>query len=186
MFNTSEAHKQIAEVLQQEWKEALGVHVDLVNQEWKVFIATTTGLDYWISRGSWIGDYVDPNTFLDVWTSTNGNNRTGYASPEYDALIARAALTLDPTERMRLLHEAEAKVVVEDAAILPLYFYVVQNLYDVRDFDGLKPNLLNMIDLRAVRPLRGHRGHPRDLEMPRPTAANATLDPGFAGVLDGD
>ncbi len=186
LFNTSEAHKQIAEVLQQEWKEALGVHVDLVNQEWKVFLATTQGLDYWISRGSWIGDYVDPNTFLDVWTSTNGNNRTGYRDPGYDALIARAALTLDPVERMRLLHEAEEKVVVEDAVILPLYFYVVQNLYDERDFSGLKPNLLNMIDLRAVRPLRGHRGHPRDLEMPRAAAVNAVPGPGHASTRGAD
>ena len=66
LFNTSEAHKQIAEVLQQQWKEALGVEVHLVNQEWKVFLATTTSVDYWISRGSWIGDYLDPTTFLDV------------------------------------------------------------------------------------------------------------------------
>ena len=44
---------------------------------------------------------------------TNGNNRTGYANPEYDALIDAPRCTLDPVERMRLLHEAEEKIVVD-------------------------------------------------------------------------
>jgi oligopeptide transport system substrate-binding protein len=161
LFNTSEAHKQIAEVLQQQWNEALGVQVKLVNQEWKAFLATTTGVDYWISRGSWIGDYLDPNTFLDNWTSGNGNNRTGFSDPIYDALIERAARTLDPAERMRVLHEAEDRLLTQQMVILPLYYYVVQNLYDDRDFAGLKPNLLNHIDLKSVKPLRGHRGRSR-------------------------
>ncbi len=161
LFNTSESHKQIAEVLQQQWNTALGVQVRLVNQEWKAFLATTTGVDYWISRGSWIGDYLDPNTFLDIWTSENGNNRTGYDNPAYDALIERAARTLDPAERMAVLHEAENLLLNEDMVILPLYYYVVQNLYDDRDFSGLKPNLLNHIDLKSIKALRGHRGRPR-------------------------
>jgi oligopeptide transport system substrate-binding protein len=165
LFNTSEAHKQIAEVLQDQWKEALGVKVELVNQEWKVFLQTTQSLDYWISRGGWIGDYLDPNTFLDIWTTGNGNNRTGFAQPGYDALIARAAQTLDPVERMGLLHEAEDWVLNRETIILPLYYYVVQNLYDEADFAGVGPNLLNLVSLKAVKPLRGHRGRPREVSL---------------------
>ena len=67
---------------------------------------------------------------------------------------------------MRLLHEAEDRILDGEAIILPLYFYVVQNLYDERDFAGLEPNLLNLIDLRAVQPLRGHRGRPRETSVP--------------------
>jgi oligopeptide transport system substrate-binding protein len=167
LFNTSESHKNIAEVLQQQWKQALGIEIELVNQEWKVFLATTQAEDYWISRGSWIGDYLDPNTFLDLWTTTNGNNRTGFSDPEYDALIARAARTVSPRERFELLRRAEAWVTEREMIVLPTYYYVVQNLYDERDFDGLTPNLLNTIDLKAIRPLRGHRGHPRQKELPR-------------------
>ena len=166
LFNTSEAHKQIAEVLQSQWKEGLGVKVDLVNQEWKVYLNSVQSLDYWMARGGWIGDYLDPNTFLDMWTSQNGNNRTGFADPEYDALIERASRTLDPSERMHLLNEAESWILNKDMIILPIYYYVVMNLYDTQDFEGLTPNLQNQIVLKAVKPLRGHRGKPRDIHAP--------------------
>jgi len=171
LFNTSESHKNIAEVLQQQWKEALGIEIGLVNQEWKVFLATTQAEDYQMARGSWIGDYLDPNTFLDMWTSTNGNNRTGFKDPGYDDLIARAARTVDPEERFELLRRAEEWVTADEMIILPVYYYVVQNLYDDRDFDGLTPNLLNTIELKSVRPLRGHRGHPREKDFPRAETA---------------
>ena len=167
LFNTSESHKNIAEVIQQQWKKNLGIDVVLVNQEWKVFLATTQALDFWVARGSWIGDYLDPNTFLDMWQSDNGNNRTGFSDPDYDALVDRAARTVDPAERMALLHEAEDWVLNREMIILPVYYYVVQNLYDDRDFAGLTPNLLNTVDLKAVRPLRGHRGRPREKHFDR-------------------
>jgi oligopeptide transport system substrate-binding protein len=174
LFNTSEAHKQIAEVLQQEWKEALGVDVELVNQEWKVYLATTRSLDYWMARGGWIGDYLDPNTFLDLWTSGNGNNRTGFADPEYDALIDRAARTLDPAERMQMLHRAEEWILNDEMIIMPIYYYVVMNLFDERDFAGLTPNILNIMNLKAITPLRGHRGKPRETDLrEEPVAAAA-------------
>ena len=93
---------------------------------------------------------------------------------------------LDPAERMQLLHEAEERLVVRDAVVLPLYFYSVQNLYDERDFAGLRPNLLNGIDLRSVRPLRGHRGRPRETDLPRPLAGGAPADPALAGTRGAD
>jgi oligopeptide transport system substrate-binding protein len=174
LFNTSESHKQVAEVLQQQWKEALGVEVQLVNQEWKVYLATTRSLDYWMARGGWIGDYLDPNTFLDLWTSENGNNRTGFADPEYDALIDRAARTLDPGERMRLLRRAEEWILNDEMIVMPIYYYVVMNLYDERDFAGLTPNILNIMNLKAITPLRGHRGKPRETDLrEEPVAAAA-------------
>jgi oligopeptide transport system substrate-binding protein len=185
LFNTSESNKQIVEVLQQQWKDALGVHVELVNQEWKVFLATQRATDYWISRGGWIGDYLDPNTFLDLWTSENGNNRTGFADPAFDALIDRAARTLDPAERMALLHEAEDWVINREVLVIPVYYYVVQNLYDERDFEGLTPNLLNLINLRSVKPLRGHRGRPRETRMEREPVAEEPRTPVARGQRSG-
>ena len=165
LFNTSENHKQIAEVLQQQWKESLGIQIELVNQEWKVYLATTLAEDYWIARGSWIGDYLDPNTFLDMWTSENGNNRTGWKNKEYDALIGRAARTVDVEERLRMLRQAEEQILNEEMIILPVYYYVTQNIWDPRDFEGLTGNLLNLVNLRSVKPLRGHRGVPRDRKL---------------------
>jgi len=151
IFNTSDSHKSIAEVVQQQWKDVLGVSIGLTNQEWKVYMATTQNREYDIARGGWIGDYLDPNTFLDLWTSTNPNNRTGYSNPEYDALIHEASLTLDPDERMAILRRCEQIAVAEDCVILPIYYYVVTNMYDDALWEGLDPNLINMIDLKAVR-----------------------------------
>lgn len=151
LYNTSEAHRQIAVVLQQQWHEVLGVDVRLRNMEWKVFMATTRRAEFQIARGGWIGDYLDPNTFLEIWTSGNGNNRTGFASAEYDSLLEAANRETDPRRRMEMLHRCESIVTRQACIVLPIYYYVVTNLYDGTRWEGLEPNLLNMVQLQHVR-----------------------------------
>lgn len=121
LYNTSEAHKKIAEAIQQMWK-ALGVEVQLENAEFKVKIDREHALDYEVSRAGWSGDYVDPNTFLGLFTSWSDQNDTGWSTPEYDALMTKAANEFDPAKRMGYLHEAE-KILMEAAPIAPIYFY---------------------------------------------------------------
>jgi len=60
------------------------------NQEWQSYQQSTRALDYDLSRAGWIGDYEDPNTFLDLWTTNGGNNQTGWGSVVYDRLLAAA------------------------------------------------------------------------------------------------
>ena len=133
---------EIAEVIQQQWKEVLGIRVKLVNQEWKVYLKTVTDLEYDIARGGWIGDYLDPNTYLDMWISGSGNNRTGFASESYDQLIRDAAATLDPRERLRILRRCEEIITREECIILPIYFYVTKHL--VKPWvQGYEPNILD-------------------------------------------
>ena len=72
------------------WRHELGVEVDLRQIERKVFYAAQSRLDYDISASSWVGDYNDANTFLDLYTSNSGNNRTGWKSPRYDQLLQEA------------------------------------------------------------------------------------------------
>ena len=88
MYNTLEAHKAIAEAIQEMWKQNLGINVELRNEEWKVFQETRTQGDFIIARHGWIGDYVDPMTFLDMWLSNSGNNDADWFNDEYDKLIA--------------------------------------------------------------------------------------------------
>lgn len=152
LFNTSEWHRQIAEVLQQQWREHLGIELRLQNQEWKVFTTTERAGDFDLARGSWIGDVLDASNFLDIFTTGNPNNRTGFASARYDSLIAEAELERDPQRRADLLRECERIVVEEEAIILPVYIYSVTNLYDATKWEGLEPDLLNTLDLRRVRP----------------------------------
>lgn len=122
VYNTSENHKKVAEAIQQMWNENLGVNVSLENVEMKVKVDREHKLDYEVSRAGWIGDYIDPNTFLDMFTSWNGQNDTGWKSDQYDALIIKASEEIDPQVRMGYLHEAEA-LLMEDMPIMPIYYY---------------------------------------------------------------
>lgn len=122
VYNTSENHKKVAEAIQQMWNENLGVNVSLENVEMKVKVDREHKLDYQVSRAGWIGDYIDPNTFLDMFTSWNGQNDTGWKSDQYDALIIKASEEIDPQVRMGYLHEAEA-LLMEDMPIMPIYYY---------------------------------------------------------------
>jgi oligopeptide transport system substrate-binding protein len=104
------------------WRKELNVNVALVNQEEKVYFDSRRQMDYEISRSTWIGDYNDPNSFLNIWVSANGNNQTGWSNPEYDRLIAEAEKTADQAARYAAFQKAEA-LLLEDAPILPVYFY---------------------------------------------------------------
>jgi oligopeptide transport system substrate-binding protein len=122
MFNTTEEHQNVAVAIQQMWKENLGIDVQLENNDWKVYLAKEKQFDYHISRAAWLGDYLDPNTFLDVFMTGNSNNRTGFSDSRYDALIAKAALETDQEKRLNYFQEAEA-ILVDSVPILPLYTY---------------------------------------------------------------
>lgn len=123
LYNTSEAHKKIAEAVQNMWKTNLGINVKLANQEWSVFQATRKAGNYMIARSGWIGDYSDPMTFLDMFTSYSGQNDIKYTNVKYDALISQAKSTADPTARMKIMHQAE-DMFMNDMPIIPIYFYV--------------------------------------------------------------
>jgi oligopeptide transport system substrate-binding protein len=138
-YNTSEAHRDIAEVIAESWSRELGVNAKLLNQEWKVYLDTQSSLGYEVSRASWIGDYADPNTFLDMFVTGGGNNKTGWSNLDYDRLIREAGLELDKPKRMELLREAEA-ILMDELPILPIYYYVTQNVIDPR-LGGLHPNV---------------------------------------------
>jgi len=132
LFNTLETHRSIAEAIQQMWKKHLGIDAQLVNQEWKVYLDSQRQLNYQVCRGSWIGDYPDPNSFLDMWVTGGGNNETGFSNAEYDRLIREAGMTADPKARMEIFHKAEV-LLMDEMPIIPIYFYTKNFL--------MKPNV---------------------------------------------
>jgi oligopeptide transport system substrate-binding protein len=148
-----EAHVAIAEMVQQQWRDRIGVRTRIEQVEGKVFLDRVHALDYEIARGGWYGDYVDPNTFLDMFVTGGGNNDTGWSNGEYDALIERAANEADAAARLRTLAEAEA-ILLAEAPIVPIYFYTTVIL--VRPgLEGVEPNLLNRIDFGRLSWRRG-------------------------------
>ena len=122
-YNTSEGHKKVAEALHGMWKDILGVEIRLLNMEWKVFLSTISNGDFTLARAGWIGDYVDPHTFLQMWRSGDGLNMTGWANKSYDQALHQAEISISKKERWKSFQTCE-DLLAEETPILPLYFYV--------------------------------------------------------------
>ncbi len=131
LINTSESHRKIAEAIQAMWREHLGIEVGIYNQEWKVYLDSQSKLDYDLSRAGWIADYAHPMTFLEIFTSGNGNNDTGWSNAQYDALVRQAQRAVSESDRMRLMKQAEA-ILLDELPILPIYWYTRVYLKDPR------------------------------------------------------
>lgn len=148
LYNTNETNKQIAEVIQEMWREKLGVKTTLVNQEWKVYLESRSTGNFQVARSSWIGDYVDPVTFLDIWTTGNGNNFTGWTNARYDQLIDTAKSTNNPKVRYQALHDAE-KLLMNEMPILPIYFYT--RPYIIKPWvKGVRYSAVGLVDFSGV------------------------------------
>ena len=148
-YNTSEDHRKIAVALQQMWKDALNIEVTLTNQEWKVYLDSITQMDFQIARRGWIGDYVDPNNFLDLFLSGGGNNNTGFADPRYDDLILRKAPQASTREaRYAVFHEAET-LLMEQMPIIPVFTYTSKHLIHP-SVNGMPPNLMDWANFKYV------------------------------------
>jgi len=117
---TSSTVKPICEAIQGMWKKNLGITCTLENEEAGVYFADVTKLNYDVGLMGWTGDYYDPNTFLDMYAG-NGNNDSGWINKSYNALIAKARVTVDPKARMAALHAAE-KILMTEFPMLPLWF----------------------------------------------------------------
>lgn len=119
LFNTGEMHKSIAEAIQEMWKQNLGVSVTLTNQESKVFLESRHQGEFQIARASWVGDYADPMTFMDVFKDPT--NDAKYNNPVYNHVIEQAQSTMDQKVRMQAMHDGE-KILFDDGVILPIYY----------------------------------------------------------------
>lgn len=137
-----------AEALQAMWKEHLNILVDIQNKDWGSYISAQQSLEFDMASAGWIGDYLDPTTFLNMWTEGNGNNNTGWHSDGYEELLEKAALQPDPTERNRLLAEAET-VLMKEQPILPVSWYA-RNYLHRPEVKGWHPLLLDNHPWKAI------------------------------------
>jgi oligopeptide transport system substrate-binding protein len=151
---TSRQHEQIAVELQAMWRRELGIGMEIRRMEWKTFLRAQAELDYDLSRSSWIGDYNDANTFLDMFMSNNGNNRTGWKNARYDELLRQANSQLDARTRAGILQKAEALLVQEEVPIVPVYFYAGLEYHDQTRIKGIYPNLLDVHPIQVIYKVR--------------------------------
>ncbi len=122
-YNTSEGHKKVAEALYGMWKDILGVEIHLLNMEWKVFLSTVAKGEFTLARAGWIGDYIDPHTFLQMWRTGDGLNMTGWSNDLYDNALQKAETSISQEERWANFQICE-DLLAKESPILPLYFYV--------------------------------------------------------------
>jgi oligopeptide transport system substrate-binding protein len=141
VYNTSQDHQKIAVAIQQMWKKALNIDVTLHNQEWKVFLNNQRLLNFQIARSGWIGDYIDPYTFLELLITEAGNNDTGWSSARYDELLRLSTSAKSREERYKYFQEAE-QILVDEAPILPIYNYTTNYLLS-EDVKGYYPNTMD-------------------------------------------
>lgn len=120
LYNTLESHKKVAEVVADQLRRNLHIEVAAYNQEWQSYQQSTRALDYDLARAGWVGDYEDPNTFLDLWLTNGGNNQTGWGSVVYDRLLAAAAnveqFVLEPEFVLEHAHDPSALKRLLDSA----------------------------------------------------------------------
>ena len=156
IYNTGEGHKAIAEYIQSALA-AVGITMNLENQEWNTFLNTRKNGDYSIARNGWLGDYNDPISFLDMWITSSGNNdvqlgkgahadvaiydmdlteygydivvEDGTWAETYDVLIGLIKTCTDPTTRFALMHEAE-DLLMSTGTIVPIYYYTDPYMLD--------------------------------------------------------
>jgi oligopeptide transport system substrate-binding protein len=114
-YNTAESNKQVAEFVQQQWKQNLGITVQLKNMEWKTYLPYRSAVEYTgMARAGWVGDFMDPYTFLSQFYTPNNDSSTGWWDPKYDEMLDDANNTADEQLRLEKLAAAE--------------FYMLQNM----------------------------------------------------------
>ncbi len=157
LYNTSEGHKAIGEYLANV-VSSVGITMNLTNQEWATFLNTRKDGDYTVARNGWLADYNDPISFLDMWTSTSGNDDTqlgkdahadlklysidltpfgsdikvenGTWAETYDAAIAAIKGCSDKDARYGMMHAAE-DLLMSTGTITPLYYYT--DIYMIKE-----------------------------------------------------
>ena len=154
IYNTNEAHRKIAVAIQQMWKKNLNIDVTISNQEWKVYLDSVSQQNFQVARRGWIGDYVDPNNFLDLYISDGGNNHTGYSDSHYDEMILQLApQAKTQKERFNIFYNAET-MLMKQMPIIPIYTYATSHLIHP-SVEGIHPNLMDHLNLKYVKLIPG-------------------------------
>ena len=149
LIASKETAATLAQALQAMWRDTLGVEVEIENKEWNAYLVATHDLDYDIAYGGWVGDYLDPLTFLEMWSPGNGNNNTGWNNPAFAGLLQQSCQESDATHRLERLHQAEA-ILIEESPVV-VVAWKARNYLVHPSVEGWNPLLLSNNPFQFIR-----------------------------------
>ena len=120
-INANDDWQKVAENVQAQLRKNLGIEVEILAEDWKVFLSGLRTDAPHLFRWGWLADYPDPDNFMNLMTSSSENNLMNWKNPRYDRLVAAGASEADPEARRRIYREAQAIMLEEDVPLLPLY-----------------------------------------------------------------
>jgi oligopeptide transport system substrate-binding protein len=126
-YPTDEESRDVYDAIAAMWLTNLGAHIEPYNEEFRVLLQDLALHKSLLFQNSWIGDYPDPFTFLQLFQTGFDQNFSGYSDPTFDALLKSASEEPDPARRYRFLEQAEARL-GEEGASIPLMYYVTRHL----------------------------------------------------------
>ena len=149
VFNTVSSNKTMAEFMQAQWKQTLGITVPLRSMEFKTYMNARSKLEYkGFAIGIWGADYMDPFTFLGLFSTAGGDNGSGWFDPKYVALLDEANRTADKQKRYELLAKAE-KYMLDNQPVIPIETPSV-NWVKKPYVKGLYPNAASLFAWKFV------------------------------------
>lgn len=149
LYNTNDTHRKVAEVVQQMWNKHLNIEAELTNQEWKVYLDSRQQKFFDVSRAGWIGDYVDPDSFISLWLTESGNNDTGWGNKEYDHLVKNVIpIAKTQQERFDGFYKAET-ILMNDMPFIPIFTYETKYLMH-ETVKGSPPNIMDKFNYKQI------------------------------------
>lgn len=149
LATSRESSRTLSEAVQAMWSKHLGLEVKVSNQEWTSYLSNIQSMDFDVALGGWIGDYLDPTTFLYMWGKDGGNNNTGWWSEEFDQILEEAASESDAAERLQILRRAEQRL-MDDYPVVPIAWYA-RNYLLHPSVEGWHPLLLDNHNYKFIR-----------------------------------
>ena len=108
-----EGDKELAEYVQESWKKVLGLETEIITNTNKIYFQNEDSGNYEAAIGMWGPDYLDPMTYMDMWVTNGGNNKTNWSNVKYDSLLEEVKNSADNNIRIRKMMEAEKILGVE-------------------------------------------------------------------------
>lgn len=148
-FNQHEVVKRAMIAVATMWHDVLGVKVELRGQEFKSYLVDINAGKLGVFRSSWVADYNDPTTFLNVFASQDVSNPARFNNARFRELLAAADRLPNGEQRTALLRESES-VLLDNHVIIPLYHTTSRHLVNP-SIVGWRNNPLNVVPSSALR-----------------------------------